>query len=75
MQTKPWYNLLIYTNADYKKDEFSCLHLYCTPEGTRFLRQHTFAAYYQIVLLKSTGFSVFSDPRNVPRHKQGRLTM
>ena len=67
MQTKTWYNLLIYINADYKKDDFSSLHLYCTPAGTHLLRQHTFAAYYQYVLLKRPGFSVVSDPRSVPR--------
>ena len=75
MQTKIWYNLLIYINADYIKDDFSSLGLYCTPAGTHLLRQHTFAAYYQYILLKSPGLSVVSDPRNGPRHKQGRLTM
>ena len=69
MQTKTWYNLLIYVNADYKKDDFSRLRLYCMPTGTHLLRQHTFAAYYQKFLLKSPGLSVVSDPRNVPRHK------
>ena len=75
MQTKTLYNLLIYIIADYKKDDFSRLRLYCTPAGTHLLRQHTFAAYYQYILLKSPGLSVVSDPRNVLRHKQGRLTM
>ena len=40
MQTKTLYNLLIYMDADYKKDDFSRLHLYCTPAGTNLLRQH-----------------------------------
>ena len=47
MHTKTLYNLLIYIDADYQKDDFSQLHLYCTPAGTHLLRQHTFAAYYQ----------------------------
>ena len=46
MQTITMYNLLIYINADYKKDDFSRLRLYCTPAGTHLLRQHTFAAFY-----------------------------
>ena len=45
MQTKTCYILRIYINSDYKKDDFSRLHLYCTPAGTHLLRQHTFAAY------------------------------
>ena len=75
MQTKTLYNLLIYINADYKKDEFSSLRLYCTPVGTHLLRQHTFAAYCQNVSLKSPRLTVVSDPRNVLRHKQGRLAL
>ena len=75
MQAKTLYNLLIYINADYKKDDFSRLRLYCTPASTRLLRQHTFAANYQYNLLKNPGFSVVSDPRNVLRHNQGRLTL
>ena len=75
MQTKTLYHLLIYINADYKKVDFSRLRLYCTPAGTHLLRQHTFAAYYQYFFLRSPGLSVVSDPRNVLRHKQGRLTM
>ena len=75
MQTKTLYNLLIYIDADYKKDDFSRLRLYCTPAGTHLLRQHTLAAYYQKILLKSPGLSFVSDPRNVLRHKQGRLTL
>ena len=58
-----------------KKDDFSRLHLYCTPAGTHLLREHTFAAYDQFILLKSPGLCVVSDPHNVSRHKQGRLTM
>ena len=73
MQTKIFYNLLIYFDADHKKDDFSRLHLYCTPAGTLLLRQHTFAAYYHKILLKRPGLSVVFDPRNVLRHKQGRL--
>ena len=75
MQAKTLYNLLIYINADYKKDDFSRLCLYCTPAGTHLLRQHTFAANYQYFLLKNPGLSVVSDPRNVLRHNQGRLTL
>ena len=47
MHTKTLYNLLIYIDADYQKDDFLRLHLYCTPAGTHLVRQHTFAAYYQ----------------------------
>ena len=75
MQTKTLYNLHTYVDAVYKKDNFSRLRLYCTPAGTHLLRQHTFAAYYQKTLLKSPGLSVVCDPRNVLRHKQGRLTL
>ena len=74
MQTKTLYNLLIYIDADYK-DDFSRLRLYCTLAGTQLLHQHMFAAYYQKILLKSPGLSFVSDPRNVLRHKQGRLTL
>ena len=74
MHTKTLYNLLIYIDADYQKDEFSRLRLYCTPAGTHLLRQDAFAAYYQKILLKSLGLSVVSDQRNVLSHKQGRLT-
>ena len=38
-----------------KKDNFSRLRLYCTPAGTHLLRQHTFAAYYEKIFLKSPG--------------------
>ena len=51
MQTKTLYNLLIYINADYKKDDFSRLRLYCTPARTHLLRHQTFAAYYQNIFL------------------------
>ena len=57
-----------------KKDDFSRLRLYCTPARTHLLRHHKFAAYNQNILLKSPGLSVVSDPRNVLRQKQGRLT-
>ena len=57
-----------------KKDNFSRIHLYCTPAGTHLLCQHTIATLYQYILLKSHGLSVVSDPRNVLRPKQGRLT-
>ena len=75
VQTKTVNSLLIYINADYKEDDFSRLRLYCTLAGTHLLRQHTFAAYYQNILLKNPGLSVVSDPRNALRHKQGRLTL
>ena len=75
MQTKTLYNLLFYIIPDYKKGDFSRRRLYCTPAGTHLLRQHTFAAYYQYILLKSPGLSVVSYPRNVLRHKQGRLSL
>ena len=75
MHTKTLYNLFIYIDADYQKDNFSRLRLYCTPADTPLLRQPTFAAYYQKILLKSPGLSVVTDPRNVLSHKQGRLTM
>ena len=65
----------MYINADYRKDDFSGLRLHYTPAGTHLLRQNTFAAYYQCILLKRPGLSVVSDPHNALRHKQGRLTM
>ena len=75
MQTKTLYNLLFYINADYNIDAFSRLRLYCTSSCTHWLRQHTFEAYYQYILLENPGMNFVSHPRNVPRHKQGRLTM
>ena len=45
MQTKTLYNLLIYIDADYKKDNLARLRLCFTPAGTYLLRQHTFAVY------------------------------
>ena len=75
MQAKTLYNLLIYINADYRKDDFSRLRLHCTPAGTHLLRQHRFTANYQYILLKNPVLSVVSDPRNVLRHNQGRLTL
>ena len=51
------------------------MRMYCTPARAHLLRQHTFATYYQQILLKSPGLSVVSDPRNALRHKQGRLTL
>ena len=75
MHTKTLFNLLNYIDADYQKDDFSRLRLYCRAADTHLLRQHTFAAYYQEILLKSSGLSVVSDPRSVLSHKQGRLTM
>ena len=47
MHTKTLYNLLIYIDADYRKDDFLRLRLFCTPAGIHLIRQHTFAAYYQ----------------------------
>ena len=47
MHTKTLYNLVIYIDADYQKEDFSRLRLYCTPAGAHLLCQHTFAAYYQ----------------------------
>ena len=73
MLPKIWYNLHIYIDADYKQHDFS--RLYCTRAGTHLLCQHTVATYFQWILLKSPGLSVVSDPRNVLRLKQGRLTM
>ena len=58
-----------------KKQDFLRLRLYCTPAGTHLPCQHTFAMYYQKILLKGPGLSVVFDPRNVLRHKQERLTM
>ena len=60
-------------DADYKKHDFS--RLYCTSAGIHLLCQQTFATCFQKILLKSPGLSVVSNPRNVLRHKQGRLTM
>ena len=73
MLSKTWYNLHIYIDEDYKTHDFS--DLYCTRAGTHWLCQHRFATYFQWILLKSRDLSVVSDPRNVLRHKQGRLTL
>ena len=73
MLSKTWYNLHIYIDAHYKRHEFS--RLYCTRAGTHLLCQHTFATYFHKILLKNPILTVVSEPRNVFRHKQGRLTM
>ena len=75
MLSETWYSLHNYIDADYKKPDFSRLRLYCTRAGAHLTCQHTFATYFQEILLRSPGFTVVSDPRNVLRHKQGRLTM
>ena len=62
MLPRKQYNLHIYFDAHYRKRPFSRLRLYCTPAGTRLLRHHTFAAYYQYISLKNPGLSVVSDP-------------
>ena len=72
MLSKTWYNLHISIDSHYKNNDFS--RLYCTCACTHLLCQHTFATYFQKILLKGPGFSVVSDPRNVFRRKQGRLT-
>ena len=41
-----------FTLMQIEKRRFSRLRLYCTPAGTHLLRQQTFAAYYQNILLK-----------------------
>ena len=74
MQTKTLYNLLFHIDADYKKPDFSSLCLCCTRACTRLPYQHTFATYYQKIMLKSPRLSVVSDTRKVLRHKQERLT-
>ena len=74
MQTKTLYNLLSYINANYKKMIFrvwACivrLQVLICYVNTRLQRIIN-------ILLKSPGLSVISDPRNVLRHKQGRLTL
>ena len=73
MSSKTWYNLQIYIDADYKRHDFP--RLYCTRAGTHLLCQLRFATCFQWILIKSPDLSVVSDPRNVLRHKQGRLTM
>ena len=75
MLSKTLYIVHIYIDADYKKHDFSRLRLHCTPAGTLLLCQHTFATYYQQILLKSPGLSVVSDPPNVLGHKPARLKM
>ena len=42
MQAKALHILHIYIDADYKKNNFSRLRLYCTPAGAHLLRQHRF---------------------------------
>ena len=46
MQTKTLCILHPDNNAEYKKDEFSRLCLYCTPAGTHLLCEHVFATYF-----------------------------
>ena len=75
MQTKTMFNLHNYVDTDFERHDFSRLCLYCTPAGTHLLCQHTFATYYQKILLKSPSLSNVSDPRNVLRRKQRRLKM
>ena len=53
--TKTLYNLLIYIDADYKKDGFLRLRLYCTPSGTHLLCQHTFCCVLSIDFVKKSG--------------------
>ena len=55
MHTRTLYNLLIYIHADYKKDDFLRLRLYCTPAGTHLLRQHTFCCVLSIDFVKKSG--------------------
>ena len=55
MHTKTLYNLLIYIDADYKKDDFLRLRLYCTPSSTYLLRQHTFCCVLSIGFVKKSG--------------------
>ena len=45
--SKTLYNLQVYIDADYKKQDFLRLRLYCTPAGTHLLCQHIFATYYR----------------------------
>ena len=73
MLSKTWYKLHICIDAVYKKLDFS--RLYCTRAGTHLLCQHKLAMYFQKFLSKILCLSVVSDPFNVLRHKQGRLTM
>ena len=75
MQTKTLYNLHIYIDGDYRKDNFARMRLYCTPAGTHLLCQHMFTTCCKQILLKIPVVSVVSDPRNVMRDKQGRLIM
>ena len=75
MQRKTLHNLLIYIDADYKNDDFSRLRLYCTPAGTICYIITRLQRIIKKILLKSPGLSVSCDPRNVLRHKQGRLTL
>ena len=55
MHTKTLYNLLIYIDADYEKDIFLRLRLYCTPAGIHLLRQHTFCCVLLIDFVKKSG--------------------
>ena len=43
----------IYIDADYKKDDFLRLRLYCTRAGTHLPCQLMFTTYFQQMLLKS----------------------
>ena len=74
MFPKTLHNLHIYIDADYKNHDFFHLRLYCMPASTHLLCQHTFATFYQWILLKSLGLSVVCDPRNVLKEKQAHLT-
>ena len=69
------YNLQIYIDADYKKTRLF------TPAPLLYACRYSFAMsthvcnVLSIDFVKSPGLSVVSDPRNVLRHKQERLTM
>ena len=74
MQTKAFYNLHIYIDADDIKDAISRLRLYYTPAMYSFaMSTHVCNVLIPDFFWKSPGLNVVSDPRNVLRDKQGRL--
>ena len=55
-QTRTLYNLHVYKDSDYKKKEnFSCLPLYCTPAGTHLLSSRHVCSVLSIDFVKNSG--------------------
>ena len=75
MLSKTLHNLHIYFDAAYKNKTF---HACASIVRLQVLICYVNTCLQSLIkrfLLKSPSLSVVSDPRNVLRHKQGRLTM